>query len=286
LAHAALAEFHRRVNERMGRPASPLELPAEQFDRLLAESLAASDVPVPLGTPTAALREADRRLVRRWLADYRDQYEKYEKAAQKRGCTMTPELLEVGFGQGRSTSQASVDAALEITFDDETVRISGRVDRADTGLSGRTTLVTIIDYKIGSAGRFNDEQLAAGRSLQLPLYAMAACELLLADRDAVPLEAGYWRLRDGGFKGQQAIKMYELEDGRPRLTDSWDAQRRMLDEVVVSLVRGLRRGEFPVYNDDEHCTGTCDLYAVCRINPLRALEKKWQPSLNEPTAGI
>ena len=39
VVHDVLATFHRRVNERLGRPASPLELDAAEFDALLAAAV-------------------------------------------------------------------------------------------------------------------------------------------------------------------------------------------------------------------------------------------------------
>ena len=40
VVHDVLATFHRRVNERLGRPASPLELEPAEFDALLAAAIA------------------------------------------------------------------------------------------------------------------------------------------------------------------------------------------------------------------------------------------------------
>ena len=42
---------------------------------------------------------------------------------------------------------------------------------------------------------------------------MAAGELILNDRDAVPWQAGYWYLSGDGFKPRQALRMYELVEG-------------------------------------------------------------------------
>ena len=43
-----------------------------------------------------------------------------------------------------------------------------------------------------------------GTALQLPVYALAAGELILAGRDAAPLQAGYWYVGGDGFKPRQA----------------------------------------------------------------------------------
>ena len=39
----------------------------------------------------------------------------------------------------------------------------------------------------------------------------------------------------------------------------------------------MRRGEFPVWSDDENCTGRCPYSTVCRINQIRSLDKEWRP---------
>ena len=54
--------------------------------------------------------------------------------------------------------------------------------------------------------------------------------------------------------------------------------RMQLEETVAALVRGIRRGEFPVHSTDDRCTGYCPYATVCRINQVRSLEKTWQPT--------
>ena len=71
VVHDVLATFHRRTNQRLGRPASPLELDAAEFDALLAAAIAESLPPEPENPVQAALREIDRRLVVQWLSQYR-----------------------------------------------------------------------------------------------------------------------------------------------------------------------------------------------------------------------
>ena len=82
-------------------------------------------------------------------------------------------------------------------------------------------------------------------------------ELLLADRDACPWQAGYWYVRDGGFKPRQALQMYRNDDGRIELEPEWEEIRDGLGDTVVALVAAIRRGQFPVCSTDEHCTGHC-----------------------------
>ena len=94
---------------------------------------------------------------------------------------------------------------------------------------------------------FSPEAVARGTALQLPLYALAAAELILNDRDAVPWQAGYWYISGDGFKPRQALRMYELAEGglEPR-AETWEAIRGILADTVVGLVRGdARRASSP-----------------------------------------
>jgi ATP-dependent helicase/nuclease subunit B len=300
VVHDVLATFHRRVNERLGRPTSPLELDkrdAAEFDSLLAESIRDSLPPEPAGPVQAALREVDRRLVVEWLSQYREQLTQYDAQWKDFETPMAAELFEVSFGRGdepppsvaepldfaveaascRFRSAKRQDAASP-SGEGETIRISGRIDRIDTGRVAGETAFNVLDYKTGAAIRLTPESIKAGTTLQLPLYALAAMELLLADRDAIPWRAGYWYVRDGGFKPRQALRMYRNDDGRIELEPAWEDIRADLGNIVAGLVAGIRGGRFPVFSTDEHCTGRCPFSTVCRVNQVRSLEKTCQPT--------
>lgn len=278
LAHELLASFHRRVNQFLGRPASPVELDAADYDRLLDETL---EPPTrgEVGNPVrAALREIDRRLVGQWAADYRRQHESYDELCNECDTPPVPEFFEVSFGRNADEHDPhSTDRPLELSARDQTIRISGRIDRIDTGRVAGRNVFNVVDYKTGAALKFDDESIAAGTTLQLPLYALAVAELLLADRDAVPWRAGYWYLKEDGFKPRQALPMYQSGEGGLVPDERWQSIRRGLSDTVATLVRGIRTGEFPVCSTDQQCTGRCPYGTVCRITQVRSLEKTWQP---------
>jgi len=298
LAHATLATFHRRVNEAHGGPTSPVELAADEYDRLLAESLDATCTPNAANPVAAAFDEINRRTLIDWIDDYRRQHEQYDELWRKAGLRLSPTLFEVAFGQpgggddaddaaGRgldaesrpmaNAGDPSADRPLELQLDDQTVRIAGRIDRVDTGEAAGRTIYNVLDYKTSGWTRFRRDDVATGRALQLPLYAMAVGELLLGRSDAVPWQAAYWYLTDGGIKPRQALSMHETVGDDVTPTDDWRQIRAELTETVTALVEGMRKGHFPVYNADDHCTGHCPFSTVCRINQVRSLEKTWQP---------
>jgi ATP-dependent helicase/DNAse subunit B len=280
VVHDVLSAFHKAVNARLGRPGSPLQLDAAEFQTLLDAAIRDSLPAEPRNPVRAALREVDRRLVVEWLSHYREQIEKYDALWEDFSGPMAAELFEVSFGRS-GEAPPSTDLPLEFVGEKETVRLSGRIDRIDTGVFAGRTIFNIIDYKTGRSIRLTPESVAAGTTLQLPIYAIATMELILNDRDPYPWRAGYWYLRDDGFKPRQAMKMYEDIDGRIELDPKWEDVRAGLRDTVLGLVRALRAGRFPVCSADEHCTGHCPFRTVCRINQVRSLEKTWQPTASE-----
>jgi ATP-dependent helicase/DNAse subunit B len=279
IVHEALALFHRRVNESFGRPASPRELEPDEFDRMLENALHDS-LPTHSNNPVrAALGEINRRLIANWLAEYRKQCESYDKLWSEFDQPLVPEFFETSFGQSkhRRTDAVSIEEPLEFFDGKETIRISGRIDRIDTGMVAGINVFNILDYKSGKSLRFSDDETKRGTALQLPLYALAAIELLLNDRDSRPWRAGYWNVAKDGFKPKQSLVMFEQSDDAVMPSENWETIRMDVETIIPSLVQDIRCGRFPVFNLDRRCTDYCTLSTVCRIRQIRSLEKTWPP---------
>ncbi|MGA2258708.1 MAG: PD-(D/E)XK nuclease family protein, partial [Thermoguttaceae bacterium] len=280
MAHEFLAAFHRRVNQSGGGPESPVTLAPTEYERLLAEAIAETLSQPGRDSLAGAFREIDRRVLLQWLRSYRQQHEKYD--AQWKDCDRPPcpALFEISFGKTLRAADGppSTSEPLELVSHGRVVRLAGRIDRIDVGEVHGQTVFNILDYKTGSGTRFSLEACQRGTALQLPLYAMAATELILNDRDALPWHAGYWYLSGDGFKPRQALRMYELVEDHLDPSETWESIRGILADTVVGLVNAIRRGEFPVWSDDPDCTGRCPYKTVCRINQIRSLEKTWRPS--------
>jgi RecB family exonuclease len=279
IAHDILAIFHRRVNVTLGRPASPLELEPAVFDRLLASALEEGTSSHSSNPVQSALQEINRRQVSLWLSEYRTQLEKYDRQWAACESPLVPEIFEVSFGRDDAEPPSS-DQTLEINFGNQTIRIYGRIDRIDTGIVAGHTVFNVLDYKTGGSNRLTPDSVMRGTTLQLPLYAIAVMDVILTDRDAVPWQAAYWYLREGGIKPRQALQMYYEENGRIELDPAWETIRDALGETVAGLVRGIQHGRFQVCSVDEHCTGYCSFNTVCRINQVRSLEKTCLPALD------
>jgi len=282
LAHEVLASFHRRVNGFCGGPTSPTTLDEATYRRLLDETLEEVCPAETARSVQAALREVDRRLLLQWIGDYRRQHENYDKLWEECDVPPAPEFFEVSFGRTAGDEDPrSTDRPLELHTPEGTIRLAGRIDRIDTGRLAGQTVLNVLDYKTGGTVRFSREAVLEGTALQLPLYAVAAAELLLDDRRVVPWQAGYWNLRDEGFKPKNALSMYQRGEGRLTPDDEWEELRAGMTERVAALVRGIRAGEFPVASGNERCTSFCPYRTACRINQVRSLEKTWPPATDQ-----
>ncbi|NQT15357.1 MAG: PD-(D/E)XK nuclease family protein, partial [Planctomycetes bacterium] len=282
LVHKALADFHDRVNAFGGGPTSPAALDEEEYHRLLAETLEGLSEHAASTPLDAALYEIDLRLWAGWADDYRRQHESYDRAWQDSGVVLRPTWFEVSFGRPEAApAPLSTEKPLELSTQEGAVRIAGRIDRIDTGTAGEQAVFNIVDYKTGASTRFSRDAVIAGTALQLPLYAMATGELLLADRQAAPWCAGYWHVTQKGFQPKQSLRMGNLRGDRIEPEPEWEELRQSVVSVVGALVEGIRKARFPVHSVDDQCGRFCPFRTICRINQVRSLEKTWQRTPSE-----
>jgi ATP-dependent helicase/DNAse subunit B len=272
--HDLLVSLHTKVNRHLGRAAAPAEVPQAQFQAWIDELIAA--IGEREEHPHAeAMAEIDRRLLRRWLDGYYDQHAKYDATYEGCDAPGRPRHFEVSFGLPvRAGDETSTPEALELKVGDDKIRITGRIDRIDVGRVGNQAVFSIVDYKSGGAAGYTKDRVLAGEALQLTLYAVAVEQLKLAEPGAVPWHFGYWMIHDKGFK--QTLSAHEVEQGVVQATAEWSGLRREIVHRVLALIRGVRQGQFPMFNRDEACTSHCDFRTVCRVAQTRNLEKSWQ----------
>ena len=55
--------------------------------------------------------------------------------------------------------------------------------------------------------------------------------------------------------------------------------REQLQAWIVTLVRNIRGGVFPLAPRDKDCTETCDFGQICRITQARGVKTAWLLSL-------
>ncbi len=283
LLHQVLASVHQQISEQLDSLDADQRqsVLTEQFRKTLDAEIAAN----PLRGLEQALREIERREIEAWAPDYAQQECDYRVRWDSLDEPLRPKFLEVRFGpqvlgQQQAENEASTALPFELDLGNEQIRITGQIDRIDVGRVGNVTVFNIIDYKSGKEVRFSSDKVRAGRQLQLPLYALAAEQLLLADQEAQALSTGYWNIRGKGFE-KGAFDIREADEEGLHVSDQWPALRDDILERVQQLVSGIRAGEFPVYNEDENCTRSCNFRTICRIAQIRSLGKEWLPTKHE-----
>ena len=289
LLHGALANYHRALNDSRGVPTSPTAQTFAEFeaaaDTVLDSLLASIATDQPL---EQAMRDVDRRLLREWLANYYEQHIRYDAMNAGLEEPLRPTYFEVPFGPPSDSLDDPEDLQahrddlgatkpLELKQGDETLHVRGRVDRVDVGRVAGRTVFNVVDYKSGRQYALKLESIASGEIIQLPLYALAVEQILLAAGEALPWRAGYWPVQGKGFNTRNPLKFHECVDGELQAVPEWIEAREQLLGVVFSLVRGIRGGEFPMHCGDEHCTRNCDFKTICRVAQVRSLDKSWQP---------
>jgi ATP-dependent helicase/DNAse subunit B len=287
MLHWLLAQAHRELNSCQGGPSTPCGNALSDFTTAVERFAAELRRERGAGTLAAGMVEINVRQVLDWLARYQEHHQAYDQLFSDWQQPLRPAHFEVSFGPQREEDgddersdlrdPLSSDQPFALECAGEMVQFNGRIDRIDVGRYGSQTAFTVVDYKSGKPkGRTELAAVRAGNSLQLPLYALAA-EQLLAEVGAVPFRAAYWHMSGKGYQDKEAVKFRLAEDGRLELSDEWSEMEDALRARIASLVRGVRRGEFPMFSTDDDCTGRCDYATVCRVNQARSREKVWQP---------
>lgn len=280
LLHQVLANVHEELLQIKGTSDSVDEL-VERFSSSLAKAIESA----PLSGLDESLREIERREIENWAQDYSQQENDYRQHWNDLDQPMQPKHFEVRFGPkaraDRQTleSDSSTVIPFELDLGSEQIRLTGQIDRIDVGRVGGVTVFNIIDYKSGKKQMKLDlKKVRSGHQLQLPLYTLAAEKYLFADEDARALSAGYWNVRSNGFEKNRkkiGFSVREIAEQTLTTTPEWEELLPVMQERIQQIIRGVRSGMFPVYNDDKNCTASCSCNTMCRIAQIRSLEKHW-----------
>jgi hypothetical protein len=249
LAHAVMERFLARRRARGAWPLSGGEEDRAEAREVAIELFASFEAAGRVGDPAlwAARREAVLARIDRVVV-----------AEARAHDGLTPELLEHRFGGSSGCPPLVFEDGLEV------VRLEGRIDRVDA--DGERLL--ILDYKNARnrrerAAELSEEALGV-TNFQMPAYVLAATQALPG---RARLQAGYALLRSA-----ERVTPWSVEAGHPFLTVD-PARRaeakarggRIFADEVISAVRSIRRGEFPIASRD--CTG-CPYGAVCRFQAV------------------
>jgi RecB family exonuclease len=160
---------------------------------------------------------------------------------------LVPIAVEHGFGH-----EGEPAPAVEIEVGDGTpLRFGGRIDRVDA--SPDRSRVVVVDYKTASGAYYRvieDDPVDRGRLLQLPIYALAARQLV---PEARSVAAYYW------FVSPRA--RIELLGG-----EFDEAAEERFRDVLATIVRGIEHGLFPARpGKDAWVVGGGETYESCRF---------------------
>jgi len=290
LLHETLARLYGVINSLNDQgPAPAPEVVARNFQEMLDRVVGER----PRRGLDRALVEIERRQIAAWAEQFARQHDEYSAAWPQLDGALKATYFEARFGPKNRRSESTDDATLstddpyQLKIGEEQVRFTGQIDRIDVGQVGGVTVFNVIDYKTSARQKVDDAKMRAGTQLQLPLYAMAVAELLLAEQEAVGLSAGYWSIRGKGFgagaRSGGPLSLSEIEKGVLREAPAWPELKGALIQRIGEIVAGIRQGWFPVFNEDKDCGQYCPLNTGCRIAHVRSLEKRWLPPVGDAT---
>lgn len=156
------------------------------------------------------------------------------------------------------------------------IKLRGQIDRIDVEpekAQGKRGVV-VYDYKTGSVP--SSQNIRKGLSFQLPLYMLAARELLPSESFEV-VAGGYYQLKSPatigkkGFLGSKEYARQGYFSGSTRgLLETPDEVLRILDEYKVRAIRtaqAITAGQFPPTElgaQDAGCSW-CEYQRICRV---------------------
>ena len=146
---------------------------------------------------------------------------------------------------------------LELDIANEHIRLRGIIDRVDQNATGQ---LRVLDYKTGSS-HMTPRDLIEGRRLQLPLYAMAACDALGLGE---PIEGYYWAILASKPSSLKLSSFqYENYSGFKGTVD-------LVRKHIGHSLAGIYQGVFPPQPPGSGCPSYCAAATWCwRYTPER-----------------
>ena len=187
------------------------------------------------------------------------------KLRKKHG--VSPHATESAFGFPGDEDSATLDSVEWSSARTGTLRFRGFIDRIDLSPSGDTALV--LDYKSGKTNAYanmDKDPVQRGKRLQLPVYGLAARQLL---GDAVDIKVAYWFVTENG----------KFATRPPRKPGTLDDMLDAFAPVVGTITDGIGAGLFPANpgKDGNNCRN-CEFKNLC---PTRR-ELHWRRKRNDP----
>jgi ATP-dependent helicase/DNAse subunit B len=137
---------------------------------------------------------------------------------------------------------------LSVQADGERILLRGRIDRIDRAADGS---LRVIDYKSGSASGFVNDDIVAGRRLQLPLYAAHAAQ------SGRVVDAFHLHYRKAEI-GKLRLARFHSDDG-----DGVQAAQAAAARAAIDAARGVRAGRYAPFPPKDGCPEYCPAAGFC-----------------------
>ena len=255
--HAVLERVFTRLRDRLGEAFVPANVGDGELLAELDRAMADQDESIATRPPAyPALWRAQRSRIRDELIAYLLEL----KSDRPVG---VPIHLELAFGCGtdrlNSCDPASRPEPVTLDTPDGPVRLRGQIDRVDRLLDADPCGVMVIDYKTGRLATKNDVQ--AGRSLQLPIYAWAAGQLL-----NMPVYAAAFH-RIGSGKSKSRHLMGGLPGEKEKI-DSFLDDLESSRNTIGRIAREIGMGRFDL-SPAANCPSYCPHRMICQYSRFR-----------------
>jgi len=151
------------------------------------------------------------------------------------------------------------DQPLRIGSGEEQVFVQGKIDRIDRlpPDENGTPRFAVFDYKSSGYQRWQD--ILEGTDFQLPLYALAAQQIVLRDEQAQCAEWSYYKVRRPIEQNARVV----AEGKKARMTECLQATLEHLPRYAAQI----RRGQFPAAPRGDVCS-FCEYRHICRVRTV------------------
>jgi len=268
LCHDILFELFTRLAEAHG---SPVRLGQLDADTVRAELAAAAQ-------RVARRQRLQPAYPRLWQLQFDRLCRQIDRTVQaERADTTWPaagQQFELAFGLAGSRAaddphdRASRDEPVTIETPAGPIRLRGRIDRIDRIESDLGDGLVVVDYKTGRLPAPKD--IAEGRAIQIPLYALAA-EALLGE---TALGGLYQRIADE--PARRFCSAVHVDRRALKANDAYPDTLAATLAAVGRTVRAMAAGRFDALPTHD-CPRGCAFREICHYAPQRALLKTAEP---------
>ncbi len=267
LVHDIAFEFYRQLRERMKRTTYTLE----ELEAVQSEMTAIYEKEFQRRLRSGEIRNGGLWQVRRRLLE-----ELLKRFVQAQASTgedgPVPSFFEVSFGfdvDRDPQDPASIPEPLVLDLGSMKLRIHGSIDRIDLLPDGG---FRVLDYKTGKGP--SSKSVQRGEKLQLPLYLLAAAQLIFADRPEAQVHSADF-LPVHGSAEQMASRVQPSGRRKPAIhAGNWTTIQQTVRDQLQAVAAGLRAGAFSVApNPNLSPCRYCEFRPICLFSENRHARK-------------